>query len=83
MLKTIATVDGFLNRLRDDWPLVFIPVCGLMSVAVALIIYALTVFLVPHHQWRPGTSISGLIFIASLYGLSLGAILWWKRRQGY
>jgi hypothetical protein len=81
MLKTIATVDGLLNRLRDRWPLVFIPVCGLMTVAVALIVYALTVALVPH--WRPKGSISSLIFVASVTGLSVGAIQWWKSRQGY
>jgi hypothetical protein len=81
MLKTIATVDGLLNRLRDHWPLVFIPVCGLMSVAIALILYALAVALRP--QWHPKGGISDLIFTASVTGLSGGAILWWKSRQGY
>jgi len=83
MLKTIATVDGLLNRLRDRWPLVFILVCGLMAVAIALTMYAFTVALLPHHQWRPGTSISSLILTASVTGLVLGVILWWKSRQGY
>ena len=81
MLKTIATIDGFLNRLCDRWPLLFIPVCGVMVVAVSLILYAPIVALVPH--LNPKGAISGFILHSSIIGLSAGSVLWWKRRQGY
>jgi hypothetical protein len=79
MLKTLATVDGFLNRLRDRWPLVFIPVVGLITVAGALIFCALPIALVPHLRTR--ASITDLIFHASVSGLSVGFFLWYLRRD--
>jgi len=79
MLKTIATVDGFLNRLRDRWPLVFIPVMGLMTVAGALILCVLPIALIPHLRTR--ASITDLIFHASVIGLSVGFFSWYIRRE--
>ena len=79
MLKTIATADGFLTRLRDRWPLVFIPVCGLMSVAGALIFCAIPIALVPHLRTR--ASITDIIFNASVTGLSGGFFSWYIRRE--
>jgi hypothetical protein len=79
MLKTIAMVDGFLSRLRDRWPLVFIPVCGLMTVACALTFCAIPIALVPH--LRTGASITDLIFNASVIGLCSGFFSWYIRRK--